>query len=62
VVDLSKLEDVYVEDINSKDAPDYCDAFISQASIDGRDLTEQELDWVNEDADFVYESILSQIY
>lgn len=39
------LKSVYVDDIDPKDAPDYCDAFISEASFeDGTPLTEKQME------------------
>ena len=57
-----KIEDVEIEGIDYKDAPDFCDAFIASATIDGREATEEELDQLNEDQDFVYEKVLESIY
>lgn len=53
-IDLDKLTDIKFENIDKDNHPDYKDAYISEAKIDGRDLTEEELDEVNEDADFVH--------
>ena len=47
-IDLDKIEDIEFEDIREYDAPDYCDAFISYASYEGRDLTQEELEWISE--------------
>ena len=61
-IEVWKLEDVKVEDIDMKDYPDFCDAFISSATIDGRELTELELNEVNEDYDYLYSQIEKTIY
>lgn len=61
-LDFSKLEDITVADINIKDAPDFSDAHIESASIEGRDLTEEELEEVNKDHDFVYEQVMKRVY
>ena len=44
--------------------PDFCDAFIDEAEIfennEWRDATEEELDVINDDSNFVYEAALKQ--
>ena len=39
------------------DYPDFADGYIESGEIDGRPLTEDELDELNEDSDFVYNCI-----
>jgi len=60
-IDLTKVCDVEVDGIDTRDYPDFCDAFISEAwykDTNGiRELTETELDWLNEQHDFVYEQV-----
>jgi hypothetical protein len=54
--------DVEVEGINTSDYPDFCDAYITKAAwSDGTELTEDELDELNNDSDFVYRSVLNYI-
>ena len=61
-IEVWKLEDVTVEDIDMKDYPDFCDAFIASATIDGRELTDEELNEVNEDYDYLYTQIENTLY
>ena len=61
-LDYSKIDDVQVEDIDKRDYPDFTDAFISSATYDGRDMTEAELDVLNDDIDFVYEAVRATLY
>jgi hypothetical protein len=61
-LDYSGISHVYCEDIDHKDAPDYCDAYISEATYFGRPMTELELEILNEDSDFVYDSVIEQIH
>lgn len=58
---MSKLY-VEFEDIDHSDAPDYCDAYITYAEQDGVPLTEEELDELNEDRDYVYELLMDHLY
>jgi hypothetical protein len=61
-LDYSGISHVYCEDIDHRDAPDYCDAYISEATYFDRPMTELELELLNEDSDFVYESVIEQIH
>ena len=59
---LNKLENIEVENVNTRDYPDFCDAYISYAEVDGRLLNEHELNEVNECSDFVYECAMAKLY
>lgn len=49
--------------IDTRDAPDFCDAHVVYAEhADGTPYTDDELDTLNDDADFVYNAVLSHIY
>ena len=61
-LDYSKIEDVEVEGIDFNDAPDFCDAFISRATYDGREMTEDELEALNENSDYVYAQVMKRLY
>lgn len=61
-MDLSKLEMVEVDGIDYKDYPDFCDAYISYAEINGKEVTEDQYDEINDDRDFVYSQVLNHIY
>ena len=62
IFDYSKIGSIEVEDIDHKDAPDFCDAFISYAEYNGREMTEEELDQLNEDSDFVYQAVCDYLW
>jgi hypothetical protein len=50
-----KLSSVEIEDLDPRDYPDFCDAFISYAeSVDGVALTEEQLEILNEDSELVH--------
>ena len=61
-LDYAKIADVEIDGIDCSDYPDFCDAYISNASYDGRDMTDEELDILNDDSDFVYESVIERIF
>ena len=59
-IDMRSLE---FDGIDGHDAPDFCDAFIVAASFtNGSDLTDAELDDLNEDSNFVYEALQNFLY
>jgi len=62
MIDYTKLENLEVEGIDTRDYPDFCDAYISSAEINGREATEEELDEINEDRDFVYELVWKRLF
>lgn len=44
------MKSLVVEDVDMRDYPKFCDAFISYAeTVDGRELTEEELEALNLD-------------
>ena len=61
-MDKSKITAIEFEDVDTCDYPDFCDAFISYAELDGVELTEAELIELNEDTDFVYNKLMENIF
>jgi hypothetical protein len=61
-MEYTKIENVEVDGIDTSDYPDFCDAFIASADYNGKPMTPVQLDELNEDADFVHECVLNQLY
>ena len=61
-MDYKKIKNIEVEGIDTKDYPDFCDAFISKADYDGKPMTDAQLDELNQDSSFVYECVESHLY
>lgn len=61
-LDYSQIENVEIDGINHRDAPDFVDAFICSATYKGREMTDSELDRLNEDSDYVYEAVQDHLY
>ena len=61
-LDYSKISDVEVDGIDTRDYPDFCDALIVSAFYNGRPMTDEELDEINECYDFVYECVQNHLY
>lgn len=62
MLDYKLIKDIQVTNIQMEDFPDFVDAFIESATYDGQDMTEEELELLNRDSDFVYQQVLKRIY
>jgi len=64
MIDTSKICDIEVDGIDTKDYPDFSDAYISSASWTetGVPLTDEELDELSEDGSFVSEQVEAKLY
>jgi len=57
-IDYNKIEVLEVDNINHYDYPEYCDAFISEANYDGKTMSDDMLDEINDNhPDFVYQQV-----
>ena len=61
-LDYSQIEDVELDGIDYADVHDWCDAFIVSASYMGREMTQDELDVLNNDSDFVASCVEDYLY
>lgn len=58
-----KYINIEIDGIDSRDYPDFVDAYISYAEHDnGEPLTDDELDALNEDSSFVYEQVINKFF
>jgi hypothetical protein len=58
-----KAYNVAVEDVKTWDYPDFCDAYITYAEHeDGTAFTDDELEVLNDDKDFVWNSVMKRLY
>ena len=60
-LDYNKISNVFVGGIDMEDFPDFCEAYIESADYENREMTEEELDILNEDGSFISEHAHSQI-
>jgi len=60
-MDVKQIDNIEM-DINTKDAPDFCDSFIISVDYKGKEMTYEQLDEINENSEFVYECIIKEIY
>ena len=61
-MDYQKIDNIEIEGIDTKDYPDFTDAFISSADYDGQPMTDEQLDEINEDHSFVYECVMKHLF
>ena len=61
-IDFEKVTDIEVSGIDMKDYPDFCDAYIYDAVYDGKPATDEVLDAINENSEFVYEAVMESLY
>jgi len=61
-IDLSKVKYIQFDGIDMGDYPDFCDAYMVYGEIDGRPLTDSEIDHINDNhSDFVNENVYDSI-
>ena len=66
LLDGLEVSDFEVDGIDSRDYPDFCDAYIVDASVlengKWREATDCELDELNNNSDLVYEQVQKFLY
>ena len=62
-IDFKLVTNVSVDGIDTRDYPDFSDAFIESADYDGKPMSDEMLDEINSDhVDFVHECVYSQLF
>ena len=61
-IDFKKIEVIEVDGINHYDYPDYVDAYISEADYDGKPMSDEMLDEINDNDEFRYETVWNYIH
>ncbi len=61
-VDFTKIHNIEFDGVDTNDAPDFSNAFIMSCDIDGRPATEEELDIINDNSEFVYDALMDHLY
>ena len=56
------ITNIVCDGIDYSDYPDFCDSYIDSAEYDGKEMTQEQLDEINEDSDFVYQAVMNQIH
>jgi hypothetical protein len=61
VLDYEEIDDVEMS-IDTSDAPDFCNCYVEAFTYKGRPATEDEVDALNDDDQFVYDQVISHLY
>lgn len=61
MIDYHLIDDVEIENIVIEDYEDFQDAYIISAEYDGVAMSEEMLDELNTDDEFIYSSIINQL-
>jgi hypothetical protein len=62
-LDLNKVDNLEFDGIDFSDYPDFVDAFLVSADYDGKEMTEEQIDYLNDEhRDFVNEQVFSSIF
>jgi len=63
IIDLSLVDNIEVDGVDYSDYPDFCDAFISNADYNGEPMSDDMVDYINENyPDYVYEQVINKIF
>lgn len=56
------IDNIEVDGIDTNDYPEFVDAYIVSADYDGEPMTELMIEELNEDYDFVYDSVINYLF
>jgi len=62
-INLNKIDNIVFDGVDKKDYPDFVDAFVMSADMNGYPMSQEELDDLNENhLEFIYEKLIEQLY
>lgn len=61
-LNYSLIDNVQIDGVDTSDYPDFCDAYIVSADYDGREMTDDEIELLNDDGDFVLQQVYEYIF
>ena len=61
-MEFDKINNVVMGGVDTNDYPDFVDAYIESADYKGREATEEELDIINDNYDFVYDCLTDWLF
>ena len=56
------IDNIELDGIDTNDYPDFCDAFIASADYNGVEMTDAQIDILNEDYSFVHDCVYNQLF
>lgn len=60
--DYKKVTNLEFDGVDYRDYPDYCDAYVVSADYDGVPMTEEQIEELNENREFVYERLMNHLF
>lgn len=60
--DKTQITDIEIDGIDMGDYPDFADSAIVSAYYKGEPMTEEEIEQLNNDKDFVYEKVFEKLF
>jgi hypothetical protein len=62
-LNLSQIENMEFEGVDFSDYPDFVDAYLISADYDGKEMTEEQIDYINDEHyEFVNESVFDSLF
>lgn len=61
-LDYSLISNIQFYGIDHSDYPDYCDAYIVGAEYNGEQMTDEQIEILNDDKEFVLEELINYLY
>jgi hypothetical protein len=62
-LDLNKVDNLEFDGIDFADYPDFVDAYLISADYNGKEMTEEQIDYINDEHyDFINEQVYSSIF
>ncbi len=61
-MNYKNIDNIEIDGIDTRDYPEFTDAFISSADYNGVEMTDEQLDEINDNGDFVYECVLNHLF
>jgi hypothetical protein len=60
-MDYNKITNIEFEGIDYRDSPDFSDAHIISAEYEGEEMTDEQIQDLNENSDFVYSALMDYL-
>tara|TARA_B100000767_G_scaffold148089_1_gene139499 strand:+ start:570 stop:761 length:192 start_codon:yes stop_codon:yes gene_type:complete len=60
--DLNYVDCIELDGIDTADYPDFCDAFISYAEYKGKEMTDEQLEQLNDADGFIYDCVMNHLF
>jgi hypothetical protein len=62
MIDYTKISNIEFDGVDTTDYPDFSDAYISSADYDGEPMSDEMLDEINDNKDFVYYNLCEYLF